>query len=58
VSNDRPEAALPFPTRPGGTVTFLHTDIEGSTKLLKRLREEYADLLAGQHRSQIIAITP
>ena len=50
MSNDRSEAALPFPTRPGGTVTFLHTDIEGSTRLLNRLREEYADLLAGQRK--------
>ena len=31
---------------PSGTVTFLFTDIEGSTKLLERLRGEYATLLA------------
>jgi ABC-type oligopeptide transport system substrate-binding subunit/class 3 adenylate cyclase len=31
---------------PGGTVTFLFTDIEGSTELLKRLRDQYALLLA------------
>ncbi len=31
---------------PVGTVTFLFTDIEGSTQLLKRLRERYADVLA------------
>src|SRR3989442_14617811 len=31
---------------PGGTVTFLFTDIEGSTKLLERLRGKYAKLLA------------
>jgi len=31
---------------PGGTVTFLFTDIEGSTKLLERLRAKYAELLA------------
>jgi WD40 repeat protein/class 3 adenylate cyclase/energy-coupling factor transporter ATP-binding protein EcfA2 len=30
---------------PSGTVTFLFTDIEGSTKLLERLREQYAILL-------------
>jgi class 3 adenylate cyclase len=35
---------------PGGTVTFLFTDIEGSTGLLKRLGEGYADLLAEHHR--------
>src|SRR5512139_1706136 len=33
---------------PGGTVTFLFTDIEGSTKLLERLREQYAVVLADQ----------
>jgi class 3 adenylate cyclase len=31
------------------TVTFLFTDIEGSTALLKRLRDEYAEIL-GQHQ--------
>ncbi|TAH49077.1 MAG: hypothetical protein EYC68_18255 [Chloroflexota bacterium] len=31
-----------------GTVTFLFTDIEGSTKLLEALGEEYATLLADQ----------
>ena len=31
---------------PRGTVTFLFTDIEGSTKLLERLRAKYAELLA------------
>jgi len=35
---------------PSGTVTFLFTDIEGSTRLLARLRERYADLLADQQR--------
>jgi ABC-type oligopeptide transport system substrate-binding subunit/class 3 adenylate cyclase len=35
---------------PAGTVTFLFTDIEGSTELLKQLREQYADLLANQRR--------
>jgi len=33
---------------PKGTVTFLFTDIEGSTKLLERLREGYATLLEEQ----------
>jgi class 3 adenylate cyclase len=35
---------------PGGTVTFVFTDIEGSTALLKRLGEGYADVVA-VHRS-------
>ncbi len=35
---------------PAGTVTFLFTDIEGSTGLLKRLRERYGDVLAEHER--------
>ena len=35
---------------PGGTVTFVFTDIEGSTALLKRLGEGYAEVVA-THRS-------
>ena len=35
---------------PSGTVTFLFTDIEGSTRLLKGLRDRYADVLAEHHR--------
>ena len=34
---------------PGGTLTFLFTDIEGSTRLLKRLGEGYKLLLAEHH---------
>jgi predicted ATPase len=34
---------------PGGTVTFLFTDIEGSTRLLHELGDAYADALA-EHR--------
>jgi class 3 adenylate cyclase len=30
---------------PGGTVTFLFTDIEGSTRLLQQLGEEYGDVV-------------
>src|SRR4029078_13218037 len=41
------ETASAIPT---GTVTFLFTEIEGSTRLLERLREEFADLLAEQRR--------
>jgi len=35
---------------PEGTVTFLFTDIEGSTELLRKLGEEYMILLADHHR--------
>jgi DNA-binding NarL/FixJ family response regulator/class 3 adenylate cyclase len=34
----------------GGTLTFLFTDIEGSTRLVRRLRERYADALAEHQR--------
>jgi class 3 adenylate cyclase len=34
---------------PSGTVTFVFSDIEGSTELLKRLGERYAELIA-EHR--------
>jgi class 3 adenylate cyclase/DNA-binding NarL/FixJ family response regulator len=37
------------PKLPGGTLTFLFTDIEGSTRLLKQLGERYGDLL-GEHQ--------
>jgi hypothetical protein len=30
------------PDLPSGTVTFLFTDIEGSTRLLRQLRDRYA----------------
>ena len=35
---------------PSGTVTFLFTDIEGSTQLLQRLGDEYADALTDQRQ--------
>jgi predicted ATPase/class 3 adenylate cyclase len=35
---------------PSGTVTFLFTDIEGSTRLLARLRERYPEVLAEHQR--------
>ncbi|OGO61355.1 MAG: hypothetical protein A2032_00275 [Chloroflexi bacterium RBG_19FT_COMBO_49_13] len=41
---------IPFPDLPKGTVTFLFTDIEGSTQLLHRLKDKYAILLADHHR--------
>jgi class 3 adenylate cyclase len=34
---------------PSGAVTFLFSDIEGSTRLVKTLRERYARVLA-EHR--------
>ena len=36
---------------PSGTVTFLFTDIEGSTRLLNELGEQYADVLAEHRRA-------
>lgn len=35
---------------PGGTVTLMFTDIEGSTRLLDSLGDEYGELLADHHR--------
>ncbi|HEU5300393.1 MAG TPA: tetratricopeptide repeat protein [bacterium] len=35
-----------MPTLPAGTVTFLFSDIEGSTRLLQRLGDRYAGVLA------------
>ena len=35
---------------PSGTVTFLFSDIEGSTRLLTRLRGRYAEVLAEHQR--------
>jgi predicted ATPase/class 3 adenylate cyclase len=36
---------------PQGTVTFLFTDIEGSTRLLQELGDRYADVLADHRRT-------
>lgn len=44
-----------MPELPGGTVTFTFTDIEGSTELLKRLGDDYGDVLTS-HR-QIVRET-
>src|SRR5215208_765806 len=41
-----PDVSLPH-----GTVTLLFTDIEGSTRLLQELGEEYADALAEHRRT-------
>jgi YVTN family beta-propeller protein len=35
---------------PSGTVTFLFTDVEGSTRLLKQLRDRYGDVLTAHGR--------
>ena len=43
-----------MPELPSGTVTFLFTDIEGSTALLRQLRDGYADLL-GRHQELLRA---
>jgi class 3 adenylate cyclase len=39
-----------MPAIPSGTVTFVFTDIEGSTRLLKELGDRYGDLLATHRR--------
>ena len=39
-----------MPELPSGTVTLLFTDIEGSTRLLRELRERYHAMLADHHR--------
>src|SRR5919201_5820986 len=36
---------------PRGTVTFLFTDVEGSTRLLQELGDSYADALAEHRRA-------
>jgi predicted ATPase/class 3 adenylate cyclase/Flp pilus assembly protein TadD len=38
------------PRLPSGTVTFLFTDIEGSTRLLQELGDEYASLIADHNQ--------
>src|SRR5436190_12662287 len=40
---------MPSAELPTGTVTFLFTDVEGSTRLLQELGDAYADVLA-EHR--------
>jgi predicted ATPase/class 3 adenylate cyclase len=45
---------VPGPELPTGTVTFLFTDVEGSTRLLEEYGDAYADLLA-EHRSALRA---
>src|SRR5438093_2004660 len=38
-----------MPTLPIGTVTFLFTDIEGSTQLVRRLGDRFGSVLATHH---------
>jgi predicted ATPase/class 3 adenylate cyclase len=40
----------PSSTLPTGTVTFLFTDIEGSTRLLQQLGDAYPEVLSEHHR--------
>jgi DNA-binding SARP family transcriptional activator/streptogramin lyase len=49
VAAPSPDAARPPPSAPMGTVTFLFTDIEGSTSLVQELGDEYGALLAQHH---------
>jgi class 3 adenylate cyclase len=39
-----------IPELPGGTITFLFTDIEGSTQLMRQLGDGYAEVLADHRR--------
>ncbi len=39
-----------MPELPTGTVTFLFSDVEGSTELLRRLRDGYAEVMAAHER--------
>ena len=46
-------------TLPTGTITFLFTDIEGSTELLQRVGDEpYGDILERHHRLVRECFTP
>lgn len=44
------------PALPTGTVTFLFTDVEGSTQLLQQLQDDYARVLEQHHRILLDAI--
>ncbi|MHA2406733.1 MAG: hypothetical protein ACXACH_08265 [Candidatus Hermodarchaeia archaeon] len=43
--SDKTETTQSRSELPEGTVTFLFTDIEGSTELLKQLKDQYGTLL-------------
>ena len=53
---DKPTAAS-TPVFPTGTVTFLFTDIEGSTRLLQELGDKWGDVLQDQRRLMRAALT-
>jgi len=44
------------PAHPSGTITFLFTDIEGSTRLLEKMGSEYAIVLSDHHKIMRSAI--
>jgi DNA-binding SARP family transcriptional activator len=44
------------PVQPSGTITFLFTDIEGSTRLLEKMGQQYAAALAEHHQIMRAAI--
>lgn len=48
-TDSAPDRRTPTVTPPRGMVTFVFTDIEGSTRLFRQLGDGYADLL-GRHR--------
>src|SRR3990170_3747705 len=50
MRGETPQPVNPQAGPQAGTVTFLFTDIEGSTRLLQELGEQYADLLREQRR--------
>ncbi|CAN5723206.1 LuxR family transcriptional regulator [soil metagenome] len=43
------ESTGPAPSLPSGTVTFVFSDLEGSTRLLRALKDEYANVLQRYH---------
>ena len=43
-----------MPALPSGTVTYLFTDVEGSTRLLRRLGDAYAGVLS-EHQHLLCA---
>ncbi|HET8632200.1 MAG TPA: AAA family ATPase [Thermomicrobiales bacterium] len=50
IARSAEPGAAPAPPAPRGTVTLLFTDIEGSTRLLRRLGTEYGAVLAEHQR--------
>ncbi|MGO9344492.1 MAG: tetratricopeptide repeat protein [Acidimicrobiales bacterium] len=52
-----PERPVESVALPHGSVTFLFTDIEGSTQLNRELDSEYPELLKGYHRTVTDAVT-